>query len=98
MMHAAAMKVELRLRDVHSLKEKRHVVNGLRTLVLGKFPVSFAEVDHQDKWQRATVGIAAVSGQQGQLDRVLHSVRRTIDGAAGVEMLDYAVSHLEQPE
>jgi uncharacterized protein YlxP (DUF503 family) len=96
-MHAAAMSVELRLRDVQSLKEKRHVLSSLRTLVTTKFPVAFAEVDHQNAWQRSTVGIAAVSPQAGQLDRILVSVRRAIDSAPGVEMLDYAVSHLERP-
>ena len=97
-MHAAAMSVELRLRDVHSLKEKRHVMASVRAAVEGRHPVGFAEVDHQDKWQRATVGIAAVSGQAGQLDRVLVSVRKTIDTQPGVEVLDYTVSHLERPE
>lgn len=96
-MHAAAMNVELRLRDVHSLKEKRHVIGSLRTLVTTKFPVAFAEVDHQDKWQRSTVGVAAVSSHAGQLERLLVAVRNAIDGAAGVEVLDYAVSHLERP-
>ena len=96
-MHAAAMSVELRLRDVQSLKEKRHVLSSLRTLVTTKFPVAFAEVDHQNTWQRATVGIAAVSPQAGQLDRILVSVRKAIDAAPGVEVLDYGVSHLERP-
>ncbi len=97
-MHAAAMNVELRLRDVQSLKEKRHVLGALRTLVTSRFPVAFAEVDHQDKWQRSTIGVAAVSGQAGQLDRLLVAVRKAIDGSPGVEVLDYAVTHLERPE
>jgi uncharacterized protein YlxP (DUF503 family) len=96
-MYAAAMSVDLRLRDVHSLKEKRHVMTSLRNVVESKFSVSFAEVDHQDKWQRATIGVAAVSGQAGQLDRVLVSVRKAIETAPGVEILDYAIGHLERP-
>ena len=97
-MHAACMKVELRLRDVHSLKEKRHVIASLRSHIQTKFLVAFAEVDHQDKWQRASVGVAVVSGQAGQLDRLLVSVRRAVEATPGVEMLEYAVSHLESPE
>lgn len=91
------MRVEVRLRDVHSLKEKRHVIASLRSLVTSKYPVAFAEVDHQNKWQRAGIGIAAVSNQAGQLDRILLSVRKTIDTAPGVEVLDHAISHLERP-
>lgn len=96
-MHAAAMSVELRLRDVHSLKEKRQVMAALRSHIESKFSVAFAETDHQDKWQRATVGVAVVSAQAGQLDRLLVSVRKAIDMAPGVEVLDYGVSHLERP-
>lgn len=97
-MHTAAMRVELRIRDAGSLKEKRHVVKALRSRLLTTFGVAVAEVDHQDKWQRATLGIAAVAASPGHVDRILHTVRAAIDEDARVEILEYAVSHLEGPE
>lgn len=97
-MYAAAMRLELLLRGVSSLKEKRHVVSSLIAHLDEDFRVGVAEVDHQDKWQRSSLGIAAVAPQSGQLDRVLASVRKAVEKRPGVEIIDYAVSHLERPE
>lgn len=97
-MYVAAMRVELLLRGVGSLKEKRHVIASLISHLDRAMRVSVAEVDHHDKWQRATVGVAVVAPQAGQLDRILVSVRKAIDNHPGVEVLDHAVSHLETPE
>ena len=97
-MYTAALRVELRIRDVGSLKEKRRVIKSLLAHLQDTFSVAAAEVDHQNKWQRATIGVAAVASSVGHLDRILHTVRRAIDQQAGVEMLDYAVSHCEGPE
>ena len=53
--------VELHLPDVLSLKDKRHVLKGLKQRVRARFEVAVAEVDHQDSWQRATLAVAYVS-------------------------------------
>jgi uncharacterized protein YlxP (DUF503 family) len=97
-MHVAAMRVDLRVLDAHSLKDKRRVMKSLTAQVAKAQVVAVAEVDHQDLWQRATLGIAAVSAQPGQVDRILHSVERDLRGRADVEVLGVAVSHLEEPE
>lgn len=97
-MHAAALRIELRLPAIRSLKEKRRCLAAVTRAVTTKFPVAVSEVDHQDVWQRATLGFAAVAPQAGHLDRLLHSVERTVAGCDGVEILASAVSHLERPE
>ncbi len=97
-MHAAAMSIELLLRGVGSLKEKRHVVTSLLSRLDRTMHVGVAEVDHQDKWQRSTIGVAVVAPQAGQLDRVLTSARKAVESHPGVEILDYSISHLEKPE
>ena len=97
-MHAAALRVELRVRNAQSLKAKRHIVKSLLALLTSKFSVAVAEVDYQDKWQRATIGIASVASSPGQLDRILHTVRMVITEWTDVEVLRYAVSYIERPE
>ena len=92
------MRVELLLRGVGSLKEKRHVVSSLIAHLNEGMRVGASEVDHQDKWQRSAIGIAAVAPQAGQLDRIMVSVRKAIERRPGVEILDYSISHLETPE
>ncbi len=96
-MHTAALRVELRIRGVGSLKEKRHVISSLRAHLTKTFDVAVAEVDHLDKWQRATIGVAAVASSAGHLDRILHTVRVAIDQEPRVEVLDYVVGHMEGP-
>jgi uncharacterized protein YlxP (DUF503 family) len=45
--------IELRLRETRSLKDKRQVLKSIITRVKNNFNVAIAEVDYQDKWQRA---------------------------------------------
>jgi uncharacterized protein YlxP (DUF503 family) len=97
-MHAAAIRVEVRIRAARSLKEKRHVVKALMAHLTDAFPVAIAEVDDQDKWQKATLGIAAVAPQAGQVTRILHSVRRAVENRPDVELLRVAEAHMEPVE
>lgn len=97
-MHVAAMRIELRIRGAQSLKEKRNIVKALISHLVSTFGAAVAEVDDLDKWQKATLGVAVVSNQPGHADRVLHSVRRTVDERPDVELLRTAVSYLEEPE
>lgn len=97
-MYTSALRIELRVRESGSLKEKRHVVKSLRTQLTGTFGVAVAEVDHLDKWQRATLGIAAVASSHGHAERILHTVRAAVGDDPRVEILEYAIAHLERPE
>jgi uncharacterized protein YlxP (DUF503 family) len=69
------LQVEVLLPDAFSLKEKRFVVQSLKTKIRNRFNVSVAEVDFQDKWQRALIGVACVSSDrqivESTMDRVL---------------------------
>lgn len=66
-MFVGAYRVELFIPHAHSLKEKRSVVNGIKSR-LSHLNLSVAEVDGQDLWQRAVLGVAAVSGDVTYLD------------------------------
>jgi len=97
-MHVAAVTVELRIRDMHSLKEKRHVVKSIIADIGKSHPVAIAEVDHQDLWQRSTLGIAAVSISLGQVERMLRSINNDLDARDDVELLGVTTSYLEAAE
>ena len=97
-LHAAALHVELRLRDVHSLKAKRHRMKRLSSALRSAYPVAFAEIDHQDLWQRAAVGVGIVSSHASQLDMAIHAVRRFLDEFEGIEVLSAGVSYFEDPD
>ena len=97
-MHAAALRVELRIPDAHSLKEKRGQLKPVIADVRKRFGVSVAEVDHQDLWQRATLGIAIVASQAGQLQRLTHSLDKYFEHLDAAELLRMEVSFLEEPQ
>jgi len=97
-MHVAAMRVDLRVLDAQSLKDKRRVLKSLTAQIAKAQVVAVAEVDYQDLWQRSALGIAAVSAQAGQVDRILHTIQRDLRGRTDVEVLGVVVSHLEEPE
>jgi len=59
-MRIAVLHVELHIPYSHSLKEKRMVLRRVKDR-LQKFNVAVAELEHQDLWQRAALGIVAIS-------------------------------------
>ncbi len=66
--------LELLIEHSHSLKEKRHVVRGLKDRLRVKFNVSVAEIDHRDSWQHAIIAVVTVSGDRGRAEAVLQMV------------------------
>ena len=97
-MYVAALRLELRIREAHSLKEKRHVIKSVSSHVARTFGVAVSEVDHQDLWNRAALGVAVVAPQVSQLDRILHSVERHMRERNDIELIGVSVTHLESPE
>src|SRR3954449_7160349 len=65
---------DLLLGDVHSLKEKRSVVRPLIAEVRKRFDVSIAEVEHQDLYRRAAVGVGLVAADRAHIVEVLDAV------------------------
>ena len=80
-MYVAGCRVTLRLAASRSLKDKRQVVRSLGDRLRRQFNVAVAEVDDQDVWQSAVLGIAAVSNAavhaEAQLERVVEEIERT---------------------
>lgn len=97
-MYAAALRVELRIRNARSLKEKRRVIKSITSHVSLAFNVAVSEVDHQDLWNRASIGIAAVAPQVSQLDRILLSVEKHFRERRDCELLSVSVHHMEPNE
>lgn len=87
-MLVALLRFDLRIPQSHSLKQKRHVVKGLTAALRQAFPVSVAEVEHQDLWQRAAIAVAVVGADQHHLRRVMQAVEKRVDAWLEVEVID----------
>ena len=77
-MHAAAIKLDLRLPGCSSLKEKRRRLRPILDHLRRRMELSASEVDHHDAWQRAGVGVAVVAPQAGRLDEIVEGERGEI--------------------
>ena len=94
-MNVGICRVSLRLPENQSLKGKRRVLKSITTRVRSKFNVSVAEVDDQNLWQLATLGICFVSNDKRYTNEVLSKVVDLIvDGRFEVEILDYEIEIL----
>ena len=80
-MFIGVLEITLFIPNAASLKDKRHVVKSLIETTRQKFNVSIAEVDHLDKWQVATIGIACVANEHKYLNTVLDKVIDLIESS-----------------
>ncbi len=94
-MNVGICKVKLRLPDNLSLKGKRQVVKSVTARLKNKFNVSVAEVEDNDLWQLATIGICFVSNDKRFTNEVLSkAVELVVNNQGDYEMLDYEMEIL----
>ncbi len=79
--------VELFISDSQSLKDKRQVLHSLKDRLHGKFNLSVAEVDGQDLWQKAVLGMACVANDGSHVNQVLEQALNLIRGVPAVEVV-----------
>jgi uncharacterized protein YlxP (DUF503 family) len=82
-----ALALDLLLRDVHSLKQKRSVVRPILAELKRKHEVSAAEAGHLDLHRRALVGVAVVAADAEHVRRVLEACERLVAARPEVEVL-----------
>jgi len=78
-MKVGVSQITLHLPGCHSLKDKRQVVKSVMARVRQQFEVAIAEVDEQDRWQVAKLGVSCVSNSSQHVDEILGRVRRYIE-------------------
>jgi hypothetical protein len=75
-MPIGVLTLELHLPDAHSLKEKRMVVRSIKDRLRARFNVAVAELDHQDLWQHAVLGVVSISNDQKVLEALFERIER----------------------
>ena len=91
-MRVGTLEVTVSLAGVNSLKEKRRIVRSLKDRIRNKFNVAVAEVDHQDVWRTATIGIATVANNGRFVDSALSKIVDFVRSFPDASLVDY---HLE---
>ena len=86
--------LELRIEYSHSLKEKRQVVRSLKDRLRSKFNVATAELDGQDSWQHAVIGVVTLSNNRTHVEQMLQSVEREASHLLGGSLVSTDVELL----
>lgn len=91
-MLVGVLQVELSIPGAYSLKEKRHVLKGLLERLRRDFGVAAAEVDRQDVWNSAIVGVAFVSNDakhaESHLQKALNSLEKSRDAVVADSQIE----------
>jgi len=80
--------LEIHIPDARSLKDKRQVIRSLKDRLRAHFNVAVAEMDHQDLWQRATVGVVTLSGDAHHLEQCLRAICEESERILGRDLVD----------
>ena len=98
-MPIAKLIVELSIPHAQSIKDRRQVLRSMKDKIRHGFNVSIAELDDANLWNRATLGLVAISGssaylsgQMRELDDALHRLANTL----GAEIADSWVEILDE--
>jgi uncharacterized protein YlxP (DUF503 family) len=78
-MKVGVSRITLHLPGCHSLKDKRQVIRSVTARIRQQFEVAIAEVDEQDLWQIAELGMSCVSNSSQHIDEVLGRVQHFIE-------------------
>ena len=94
-MNVAVCVIQIHLPGVTSLKEKRQVLRSLKDRLRVHYNVSVAEVDHQDLWQRCTLGIAGIASARVPLEQTFSSIQGEVERRVPGEVLSCDVEYFD---
>ncbi len=86
--------LEIHLPEARSLKDKRQVIRSLKDRLRGQFNVAVAELDHQELWQRALVGVVSLSGDAAHLEQSLRAVAAESERLLGRDLIGHEIELL----
>ncbi|MBS14623.1 MAG: hypothetical protein CME19_23930 [Gemmatimonadetes bacterium] len=87
-------RMTLYLPTAGSLKGKRSIIKSLIARTRQKLNVSVAEIDANDVWQKAVIGVAVVANESGFANSVLSNVVNLFDDDHEVEVVECAIEML----
>ncbi|RLB75563.1 MAG: DUF503 domain-containing protein [Deltaproteobacteria bacterium] len=97
-MVVGVIRIDLRLFDTHSLKQKRSQVSRLLNRLRSKFPVSVAEVGHQDLLQRTVLGASMTAGTDAIIQSVFKNLEDELYSSGIVEIIELDIEFIHYGE
>jgi uncharacterized protein YlxP (DUF503 family) len=81
-------RIILRIHDCRSLKAKRRVVKAVIARIRNHFNAAVAEIEDNDLYQRAVIGVALVSNAAGEVDARIEKILDLVEAMGLAEVLD----------
>ena len=94
-MYIGVITLELAIDHAMSLKDKRAVLNRLKSKIHNKFNVSIAEIDAHDIWNIAILGIAVISNEQRYCNKVLDKIIDHLEVMRDFEIDDFTTEYIQ---
>lgn len=85
------LSITLLIQKSNSLKDKRIVLNSLKTRLHNHFNISLIESGDQNKWGKSTLSIVNVGINKRSVDRTLNQIINFIERNIECEILDYRI-------
>ncbi len=90
-MPIATLRVDLRLRGVHSLKEKRGVLSPILARIRNDLRCAAAEVDLAGRRQGSVLEVACVNSDRVMAEATLRRVLDVIESGGEVDVVDHHI-------
>jgi len=87
--------LEIHISDARSLKDKRQVVRSLKDRLCAHYNVAVAELEHQDLWQRARIGVVSISGDGKHLEESMQAIAEESERLLGRDLLSHEIEYIE---
>ncbi|MFO1520108.1 MAG: DUF503 domain-containing protein [bacterium] len=84
-------KLRLDLPHLHSLKEKRQLLQRIKQKGMDRFKILIAEVEDQDLWQSAVLGLALVAGDENFVRDRIQKILSFIEESEGLRIGDESI-------
>ena len=90
-MPVGLLTIELHIPDAQSLKDKRQVVRSLKDRLRRHFNVAVAELEYQDVWSRAIIGVVTLSNAEQHVEESLQLVLEDASRQLGRMLVSHVV-------
>ena len=93
-MVVGTLTVRILIPDSQSLKDRRRVLKSLKDRIRNGFNVSVSEIENEDVWQRATLGIAMAGDDRRYINGALSDLVNFLRVQPGSQLVDYELEFL----
>ena len=88
------LQIEVHIPASQSLKHKRSVLKSLRDQLRNRFNIAVAEVEANETWQRATLGISTVGQDRAYVEGLIRQVEVWLRATRLVDLIRLDVDYI----